>query len=201
MAKQIHNSEPTKKAELRRRLVTALGGPPACRVLETHAGPGVMHRLAYTDVADWLGVDEDPASPGAIHADNRLVLRAIDLSRFNLLDVDAFGSPWEALWLFAQRRPVRSGELVALALTSGLQGTAAARHPTLQRAGWSRQMVAAVGASVGTAHRFFVGAQGALPLAQRLVRAWFPSCVMLTWLSARSRHGGAWYFGAVFRGA
>jgi len=200
-AVQVHNSAPEAKAELRRRIVDALGGPGSCRVLETHSGPGVMRRLAYAGVSDWLGIDADMESPNAIHHDNREVMRAIDLSRFNLLDVDAFGSPWEQLWLFAQRRTIAKGEKIGLALTSGLQGAGASRSPTLRVAGWSQQMADAVGADIQIKHRFFVGDKGANPLAQRLVRSWFPACTIARWMSSRSNHGGAWYFGAVLMGS
>jgi hypothetical protein len=198
---QVHNSAPAAKAELRKRLIAALGGPASCRVLETHSGPGTMHRLAYANVADWLGIDSDPEAPEAIHHDNREVMRAIDLSRFNLLDVDAFGSPWEQLWLFTQLRSIAKGEAIGMALTSGLQGSCAARHHSLHSAGWSKQMAEAVGADIQTKHRFFVGERGANALAQRLVRSWFPSCKTTLWLSSRSHHGGAWYFGVALQRA
>lgn len=197
---QVHNKAPDVKAELRRRLVSELGGGPRTRVLETHAGPGVMHRLAYHDVDDWLGIDTDPASPDSIHADNREVLRAISLQRFNLFDVDAFGSPWEQVWIISQRRRVARGELVGVAITSGMQGTSGGRVPNLKAAGWSRQMLAAVKTDANRAHRHFVGEHGATALAQRLVLAWFAHCEPLRWWSSRNKNGGAWYFGAVLRG-
>jgi hypothetical protein len=202
-APQIHNSAPETKAELRLRLVDALGGPASCRVLETHSGPGEMHRLVYNGVHDWLGIDADLESPNAIHHDNREVMRAIDLSRFNLLDVDAFGSPWEQLWLFAQRRSIAKGEKIGLALTSGLQGSQCARSPTLRAAGWSTQMQAVVGANFETSSRFFCGDKYAPRLASRLIVSWFkPSAVERFW-ACRSSHwgGGVWYFGAVLLGA
>ena len=200
MAGKIHNSAPELKVKLRRRLVEQLGGGNAVRVLETHAGPGVMHELAYHDVADWLGIDKDPESPDSIHADNRDVLRTIDLQRFNLFDVDAFGSPWEQCWIISERRRVGQGEKIALALTSGINGTSGARTANLRLAGWSRQMLEAVNADPNTAHRFFVGAKGSNALAQRLVLSWFPQAALSGWWSGRSTGGGAWYYGAVLRG-
>jgi hypothetical protein len=197
---KVHNAEPAKKAELRLRLVRELGGPAACTVLETHSGPGVMRRLAYAGVRDWLGVDEDPRSPAAIHADNCDVMRAIDLQRFNLFDIDAFGSPWEQLWLVAQRRRIASGERVAFALTSGQQGKLCARAQNVQRAGWSLQMVEAIGASEQVAFKYFVGDRGADLVARKLIAAWFPTCNVLLGLSAHSRERTAWYFGCLLEG-
>lgn len=197
---QVHNSAPELKAELRRRLVTELGGIAEARVLETHAGPGVMRLAAYKGVADWLGVDSDPASPDSIHADNRLVLRAIDLGRFNLFDVDAFGSPWEQLWIVSMRREIKRGEQLGIALTSGTQGGQAMMSPTLKSAGWSQQMLTAVNTDPNQPQRVFAGERGAVALAQRLILVWFSGCEVVRFWSARSPSGVAWYFGAVLRG-
>lgn len=51
--------------------------------------------------------------------DNRRVLRAITLERFNIFDFDAYGSPWEQALIVATRRPVRTGERLGLILTDG----------------------------------------------------------------------------------
>jgi hypothetical protein len=199
-AGKVHNSAPARKAELRLRLINELGGPSACRVLETHSGPGLMRKLAYGGVSDWVGLDQDPESPGAIHHDSREIMRAIELGKFNLIDIDAFGSPWEHLWILSARRKMLPGEIVAVALTSGLQGSNAARTQNVRLAGWSKQMASAVGVSGGVPHRLFVGERGANHLAHRLVVSWFSGCEVKLWLAARSRHGGAWYFGVVLQG-
>jgi hypothetical protein len=47
------------------------------------------------------------------------VLRSIDLGRFGIFDLDAYGSPWECALIIAARRTVRPGERIGFALTEG----------------------------------------------------------------------------------
>lgn len=195
---QVHNAQPEKKAEIRARLVTALGGAANCRVIETHSGPGVMRRLVYAGAADWLGIDKDPASPDAIHCENTLALRAIDLQRFNLFDVDAFGSPWECVWIVSRRRKIAKGELIGLAMTSGQQGGQIAISRNVRTAGWSQQMYDAIRPSRDAQHSLFCGRAG-VEVSQRFVITWFPGCKVERWISGRSAKG-VLYFGALLRG-
>lgn len=197
MAGQVHNSHGHAKAELRRRLVAWLGGPQSARVFETHAGPGVMHHQAFAGVADWLGVDQDPRSPDSIHADNRLVLRAVDLQRFNFFDVDAFGSPWEQVWIVSRRRKVGKGEFVALALTDGHLRGFSSISPVVQ--GWSTQLQAALGIRRDMPNRMLM-AGGGDHFAQRLIAAWFGGCKIVRWVSATGKGQRVFYFGCVIKG-
>lgn len=195
-----HNQAPDAKAEIRRRVTDRLGGVSECSVLETHSGPGTMRRLVYGGARDWLGIDSDVASPDAIHADNVLVLRAIDLGRFNLFDVDAFGMPWHQLWLVGQRRSVRRGERIGLAMTSGTSGHIMARSPDLKFAGWSTQMLSAMGIdNIDVKHKFYTGRRFANQTAQLFVRSWFPSCMIDYWVSS-DVGDTVWYFGCVLKG-
>ena len=52
-------------------------------------------------------------------ADNRRVLRAIDLAPFNVFDFDAWGAPWEQVLILIARRPLLPGERIGLVLTEG----------------------------------------------------------------------------------
>src|SRR5262245_40886437 len=55
-------------------------------------------------------------------ADNKRVLRAIDLSRFNIFDLDGYGVPWAQAQIIAARRKVTPGEKIGLVLTEGGHG-------------------------------------------------------------------------------
>jgi len=159
-----------------------------------------MRRLAYKNVKGWLGVDKDRSSPEAIHADNTLVLRSIDLSRFNVFDIDAFGMPWHQAWIISQRRPIEKGEKVGIAMTSGASGHISARSPNLKHAGWSTQMLDAIGIdSIDRAHRFYTGRKFADQSAQQFIRAWFHTCSIDYWVSA-DVSDTVWYFGCVLHG-
>jgi len=198
-SKKIHNKAPQAKARLRKQLVEFVGGPKKCSVLETHAGPGEMRRLAYPNVKSWLGIDEDPRSPNSIHGDNRIILRGLDISGFNLFDIDAFGSPWHQVWLVSQRRTVKKGERIAMAITSGIQSQLGAYHPTLRAAGWSAQMREVFGARLDAKHKYFT-CKYAPKTGHRFIQGWFHDCSVDKWVSGIAHAGRAWYFGAMLTG-
>ena len=197
---QVHNASPATKIELRRRLIEALGGPASCRVLETHSGPGIMRRGAYSGAREWIGIDTDIEAPGAVHYDSTLVLRAIDLSAFNLFDVDAFGSPWHHVWLVSQRRRLVAGERLGLAMTNGAASQTVARHMRPRRAGWSRQMLDTLGADPDASLSQFI-CDNAERTAQVLVGRWFAPGRIVRWMTARSPSGSTFYFAAIIAGA
>lgn len=47
------------------------------------------------------------------------MLRAIQLERFNIFDLDSYNSPWEQAMIIADRRRVRPGELIGIVFTDG----------------------------------------------------------------------------------
>lgn len=112
------------KIELRRRVLAHVS--PA-HVFDAFCGLGEMRREAWTAAASWTGCDQrpwDPSQPARFIADNLDVLRAIDLSRFNIFDFDAYGSPWEQMIVVSDRRRWAPGERGAVVMTdgSGLSG-------------------------------------------------------------------------------
>lgn len=108
------------KVELRRNALDAIGAGKAV-VLDCFAGSGKMHKAVWHEAKGYVGIDQrfffDQRT--AFVADNRTVLRSIDLTPFNVFDLDAYGSPWEQAKIVAGRRIVRKGETVAIILTDG----------------------------------------------------------------------------------
>lgn len=108
------------KVEIRERVLESLGASNAA-VFDAFAGEGQMHRAVWRRAAAYVGCDQvwyrDERT--AFVADNRRVLRAIDLAPFNIFDLDAYGSPWEQALIVAARRPLASGEKVGVVLTEG----------------------------------------------------------------------------------
>lgn len=107
------------KVTIRRNVMTALGEP--ARVFDAFAGEGGMYRQVWREAAHYVGCDMRFVRDErlAFVADNRRVLRAIDLTAFNVFDFDAYGSPWEQLYIVAARRPLRGGETVGVVITDG----------------------------------------------------------------------------------
>lgn len=113
-----HASAEKAKAGLRRRVLDEM---PDANVFDAFAGDGTMWRAVWHEADSYVGCDttwyRDERS--VFVADNCRVLRAIDLSGFNVFDLDAYGSPWEQAVIIAARRPVAPGERLGLVLTEG----------------------------------------------------------------------------------
>lgn len=115
-----HPGAAKAKAELRQNVLEQIGASNAA-VFDAFAGNGKMFDSVWYQAAAYTGCDlvlyRDARL--AFVADNRRVLRAIDLRRFNIFDLDAYGSPWEQALIVADRRPIAPGERIALLLTEG----------------------------------------------------------------------------------
>jgi hypothetical protein len=108
------------KVDVRRRVLQAIGADAAA-VFDAFAGTGEMFSAVWKDAKRYVGCDLKHVRDGRMMfaADNRRVMRAIDLSPFNVFDLDAYGSPWEQAIIIADRRRVAPGELLGLVLTEG----------------------------------------------------------------------------------
>jgi len=108
------------KVDLRRKVLAAVDG---ARVFDAYCGPeGEMWRAVWKDAQSYVGCDQawkqdDPRR--RFVGDTTTIMRAIDLSQFNVFDVDAFGSPWAVLRILAARRTWAPGELGAIVTTDG----------------------------------------------------------------------------------
>ena len=117
-----HNSAAAwgAKVDIRERVLDFVGAGQA-RVFDAFAGNGKLHDAVWSGAAAYQGCDMTLYldSRTMFCADNRRVLRCIDLGTFNIFDLDAFGSPWEQAGIIAARRPVAAGEKIGLVLTLG----------------------------------------------------------------------------------
>lgn len=106
------------KVQIRKAVLAEVG---KARVFDAFAGAGEMFSAVWREAESYTGCDLKWARDGRLMfaADNRRVLRAIDLKPFNLFDLDAYGSPWEQTLIIAARRPVKAGERIGLVLTEG----------------------------------------------------------------------------------
>ena len=104
-----------------REWVLSFVGEGRARVFDAFAGNGKLHDAVWSRAAAYQGCDTTLYldTRTMFCADNRRVLRCIDLGTFNVFDLDAFGSPWEQAAIIAARRPVAAGEKIGLVLTLG----------------------------------------------------------------------------------
>jgi hypothetical protein len=112
----------TAKVDIRRRVMQAIGDET--HIFDCFAGAGEMHAAIWSKATSYTGCDIQfkPLRGDTrlmFAADNRRVLRAVDLSRFNIFDLDAYGSPYEQMLIIADRRSVRSGETIGVVITDG----------------------------------------------------------------------------------
>ena len=116
--KNAHANRPAK-VEIRRNILDVLGRDVA--VFDAFAGAGEMYRYVWNEARGYVGCDLEWHRDKrlAFVADNRRVMRSIDLARFNVFDLDAHGSPWEQAVILAARRRVAHGERIGLAITEG----------------------------------------------------------------------------------
>jgi hypothetical protein len=115
------SSAATAKVQIRRLVLEAIG-PGRAAVFDAFAGAGKMHANIWREAADYVGCDLKaywPADRLAFAAPNERVMRAIDLSNYNIFDIDAYGCPWAQATIIAARRRVSPGELVGLTITEG----------------------------------------------------------------------------------
>jgi hypothetical protein len=138
---KIHNGAAAHQAKitLRERVLEMV--KPA-HVFDAYCGPtGEMWKAVWSKAASYTGCDTDyrPFDPRhRFVADNRTVMRSIDLHKYNVFDLDAFGEPWEQLLILSARRMWKPSERGALLLTwreSHLRFTHAARNSLAVAAG------------------------------------------------------------------
>lgn len=173
---KVHNSSAPTKNELR-ALVKAEFGSTSCRVLETHAGPGVMREGSWSDVASVYGIDTDPYSVAECIGDAGQLLRREDLHQWNVFDIDPFGDYTEFLWLVGQRR--RIDEPIAILCTDGTSGGHSMKHSTMRAHGASRQVLDALGLRPNDKPSSVIGTRGAEWQFGQLVKSFFPEAVIV----------------------
>ena len=110
-----------RKIRMRRAVLQFVA--PA-KVFDAFCGlTGEMYRSVWKDAAEYVGCDykwETNDTRRRFVAKNQRVMRAIDLTQYNVFDFDAYGTPWDQLWILLHRRRWIPGELGAVILTVGM---------------------------------------------------------------------------------
>lgn len=110
------------KVTIRRDVMAAVCEQAPPSVFDAFAGAGELYQAIWKYAPSYVGCELkgwQKDSRLMYCADNRRVMRAIDLMQFNVFDLDAYGSPWEQAMIIADRRPVLPGERLGLVLTEG----------------------------------------------------------------------------------
>lgn len=93
-------------------------------VLDAYAGKGLVWKEIKRQRPDLnitvLGIEKKKYSdPSVIMGDNRKAMKGMDLTQFDLIDLDAFGVPWEQLALCAKQAPFVPVVLTHISITLG----------------------------------------------------------------------------------
>jgi hypothetical protein len=185
----------TAKLDIRRRVLEQVG-PGRAVVFDAFAGAGVMWSHVWKNAAGYVGVDEREwfrDERCCFVADNRRVLRAIDLQPFTVFDLDAYGSPWEQALIIAARRRVAKGERLGLIITEGTSlhtRFSSLPHALRQAAGLNP----AVADGAGRLHDELI-ARALLGVVKRLRCA-----VVRQWRAANTTGAQVRYIGSVIEG-
>jgi hypothetical protein len=116
--KASHPSALAAKVEIRRNVMAMLQEK---HVFDAFAGDGTLYERVWQEADSYVGCDlkwyRDERA--CYVADNRRIMRAIDLQQFTIFDFDAHGAPWEQVYILAHRRVVDVGERIGVILTEG----------------------------------------------------------------------------------
>ena len=139
-------------------------------VLDCFAGlVGEMHKAVWHLADSYVGIDQVWSIQDTrlrFVGDNEVILRSIDLGRYNIFDLDAYGSPWVLMVILAERRSWKRGERGAVVLTDG----------EVQHGRWG-SADRGISNFIGVARHHIVGGdEGAVVRGRIALRAWVERC-------------------------
>ncbi len=115
----VANANLSAKAMIRQWVADRIDSPA---VLECFAGDGALTAAWESTGASVVGIDAKPWKQGLPEryvADVHRAMASLDLARFNVFDVDAWGSPFPVIEQIGRRRRWSPGERGAVVWTDG----------------------------------------------------------------------------------
>ena len=108
--KFTENSHLRTKVRIRTDFIDQQGWKKV-HVLDAYAGQGLVWKEVQRRRPDLeittVGIEKRKyISPNVIMGDNRKAMKGMDLTVFDLIDLDAFGCPWEQLTICADQAPL-----------------------------------------------------------------------------------------------
>jgi len=141
MKKKTDNDNLSKKLAIRMFAIDALKnrGVNDIRVLDCFAGDGKLWHLLkkeYGDSLQHVGIDTKTKHGAKYIGDNRKYLKYLSIDDFDLIDIDAYGVPYEQLRIISKRR--YKGIIVGTFIQCLYGGLP---YAMLEELGYSRKMV------------------------------------------------------------
>lgn len=107
------NKSVTEKVELRRIATRHL---ESLKVLDCFAGEVVI--WGHFDCDRYYGIEAVKGKGKNLYADNRKVIPSLDLSGFNVIDLDSYGCPFEQFQLCFDNETLQNGTVFCYTITS-----------------------------------------------------------------------------------
>lgn len=106
---KTNNAKTSAKREIRMRALESISSPA---VLEVFCGAGEMYESVWENANTYLGIDKVKFfdKRNTICGDAVKAVSTIDLSGYNVFDIDAYGSPYEVLDIVTRRMDKALGE-------------------------------------------------------------------------------------------
>lgn len=106
-------------------------------VLDAYCGESEIWKIIKTD--SYLGIDENLTNDINLKGDNRKYLGILDLSKFNIIDLDAYGIPFNQLKLIFENKTLKQGTIVFFTFIQSFFGIMP--HSLLQLYGYRKKMI------------------------------------------------------------
>lgn len=96
-----------KKVDLRRQATKHLD---ELNVLDLFAGENIM--WSHFNCKKYFGVEKNKGKGKNLNADNNRIIPNLDLSKFNVIDLDSYGMPFEQLDLIFENPTLSNGTVI-----------------------------------------------------------------------------------------
>lgn len=103
------------KIALRKRATQGLKEP--LRVLDLFAGENKI--WANFDCERYYGIEAEKGKGRNLHADNRNIIPLLNLAAFNVIDCDAYGTPYDQISLLFGNPTLKSGTVIIYTCITG----------------------------------------------------------------------------------
>ena len=115
---KTNNAKTNAKPEIRHRILSMIDSP---RVLEVFCGAGEMYHSVWHMADRYTGIDKVKYFDNrhTICGDAKKAVKLIDVSDYNIFDIDAYGSPYDVLNIVLSRYQGDAKRL-AFILTDGI---------------------------------------------------------------------------------
>lgn len=109
------NANLEKKVSLRKEAIREL---KEVKVLDLFAGENLIWSKIKTD--RYYGIEAEKGKGKNLNVDNRRIIPVLDLSKFNVIDCDAYGIPYEQISMIFENPTLQKGTVIIYTCITGV---------------------------------------------------------------------------------